>query len=227
MSRTSTLQLINVSQFNEAIFRPALMMVERRSVGLSYDLALSNILETIWWLQLGVELEYFSETNANQLLRGVNHQTIDAFVGRRRAHFSDPLLQSALLMVERHTVLPLEESWFFRSPETLRVPFQSFLLITSTLGADPLANWVFKFCNFSTEDDWRNLMALTPNAGEVYRAFAGTISSNDLVGRRQDGITVSFEPSAQLVAGEPYLARIRSLLLSWQARGDSQTGRTH
>jgi hypothetical protein len=203
MSKPATLQLVNISQFHESTFVPALKALEGVRTGFSYDYAMANMLETIWWLQLGVELDYFSESHASKLLRHINANALKAFARRRDTHFSSALLDSALTMVDSQEIAPLEDSWFFRSPETLRIPFQGFLLITSTLGADPLAVRLMSACDFDTEDAWLQLMTVSGTSDQLFRAFVGITVVEDLVLRPSVNVDISISErrSVDVLAG--------------------------
>jgi hypothetical protein len=148
----------NLHEFQESIINPIIDIPTKAAQKI--DLALIDQrtamgIEAARWARLGSELDFFPVTETEELVRKqwvfMTHN-LDAFIRRWSQHF-DPGLAIADLPYLR------ELSAAFSDPCCLHPVFQELLAKTSLFNADAVARSLSAAINFTSDQEWAELMS--------------------------------------------------------------------
>lgn len=160
MPRLEQLRLHSLRQFVGSVLDPALKLtvgsVKDNDLAVS-DQATALGLEAVWWLLLGVDLEFFPEQQAIETIRSYRLfavQNVESFFQRRDRHFHANLV-SASRDLARASSHFFENGalHYFLAPEALRPVFQELLIKLAYVNADGPLRAFCAALNFATETD--------------------------------------------------------------------------
>lgn len=213
MPTQDKLQQFNLANYYASVVAPrnaelSTALTLRRQMAIDYHIC--SMFESYWWLNLGVELGYFPEQQAETILL---HFFVDLpyyheFLNRNPNLFSGGLITSLRSALTNKRFFELPDSNFFSSPETLRVPFQLILGQANDLALDPLATYAISVATFGNPSLWDQIVGQELSASELI----GVVRMS-----RVEGAAMAFSESAGIATVAMGFLRSVQHMLSQQS----------
>jgi len=183
MPTLDKLQQFNLTNYYASVFAPRdaeLSTALKLGRQMTMDYHICSMFESYWWLNLGVELGYFPEQQAETIL---THFFVDLphyheFLNRNPNLFSSGLITSLRTALTNKRFFELPDNHFFSSPETLRVPFQLILGQANDLALDPLATYAISVATFGSPSLWDEIVGQDLSAS----ALLGVVQTSRVEG---------------------------------------------